>query len=83
MGEREGTNKTGGDKTGGETHDEAATSSETLGDLEKSESDAATESGSPTTGESSDTGDSTPSPDGAFDSPGGGRADGSDAGEPM
>lgn len=64
------------------TRDEQATSDKTLADLERTQADssagkgAASETGSPVEG-------SSPSPDGAVDSPRGGRADGSDTGGPM
>ncbi|MDT7603168.1 MAG: hypothetical protein QOF61_1165 [Acidobacteriota bacterium] len=80
MGDREGANQSG--SAGSSTpRQEEATSSETLEDLEQTQD--ATKSGGASSGESSSAGTSTPSPDGAFDSPRGGRADGSDAGEPM
>jgi hypothetical protein len=60
-----------------------ATSDETLDDLESTQSDATTKTAGGASGESNNTETPTPSPDGAFDSPRGGRADGSDAGEPM
>jgi hypothetical protein len=60
-----------------------ATSDETLDDLESTQSDATTKTTGGASGESSHTETATPSPDGAFDSPRGGRADGGDAGEPM
>jgi hypothetical protein len=80
MTDREGA----GREDAGETpRQEEATSKETLGDLESSETGAAS---SATGGASNEGGSSetlTPSPDGAFDSARGTRADGSDAGEPM
>lgn len=79
----EGTKDTGTPAGGvGRTRDEQATSDKTLADLERTQSDAATgkggstETGGPVEG-------SSPSPDGAFDSARGGRADGSDTGGPM
>jgi hypothetical protein len=77
MGDRESANQAG--NAGGATREEEATSAETLDDLERTEGGSASKSGDTSSG--ADT--STPSPDGAFDSPRGGRADGSDAGEPM
>lgn len=75
----------------GETpRQEEATSKETLGDLgsdEASAASSATGAASPSSGEASNgqgaSESSTPSPDGAFDSPRGGRADGGDTGGPM
>ena len=66
----------------GRTRDEQATSSKTLGDLESTQSDAASgKAGASDTGSSLE--GSTPSPDSAADSAGAGRADGSDTGGPM
>jgi hypothetical protein len=67
----------------GTPREREATSDETLDDLENTQSDATTKTTGGASGESSRTETATPSPDGAFDSPRGGRADGSDAGEPM
>jgi hypothetical protein len=62
--------------------DEQATSDKTLADLARTQSDAdAGKGGGSETG--SRTEGSSPSPDGAADSPRGGRADGSDTGGPM
>lgn len=60
-----------------------ATSDETLDDLKSTQADATTKTTGSASSESSSTETSTPSPDGAFDSPRGGRAGDSDAGEPM
>jgi hypothetical protein len=80
MTDREGA----GRKDAGETpRQEEATSKETLGDLESSETGAASSATGGASNESGSAETSTPSPDGAFDSARGGRADGSDAGEPM
>jgi len=70
------------DATTGRTRDEQATSDKTLADLERTQTDtsAGRGGGSET---SSATEGSSPSPDGAADSPRGGRADGSDTGGPM
>jgi hypothetical protein len=64
------------------TRDEQATSDKTLADLERTQTDAATGKGGPTE-TSSPTEGASPAPDGAVDSPRGGRADGSDTGGPM
>lgn len=79
MGDRE-------DAGGAETtpRQEEATTSETLGDLKSTRTCASSPTSNAASSESSSaTENSTPSPDGAFDSGGGGRADGSDAGELM
>lgn len=60
-----------------------ATSKETLGDLESDERGAASAPGGASSDERGETQAETPSPDGAFDEPRGGRADGGDAGGPM
>jgi hypothetical protein len=76
------TNTQAAGAAGGRTRDEQATSDKTLADLEETQTDsaagkgAASETGSPTEG-------SSPAPDGATNSAGGGRADGSDTGGPM
>ncbi|HEY0077284.1 MAG TPA: hypothetical protein VGB73_01470 [Pyrinomonadaceae bacterium] len=57
-----------------------ATSDATLGDLEQTQKSSEGRSGT-TTGDSSS--NVTPSPDGAFDEKGSGRADGGDSGGPM
>ena len=66
------------------TREEQATSSKTLSDIEQSKTDAGTTGGG---GSASDTSSpvegSSPTPNGAGDSAGGGRADGSDTGGPM
>ncbi|MFL6229619.1 MAG: hypothetical protein ACJ741_12665 [Pyrinomonadaceae bacterium] len=80
MGDRESANQAG--NAGGATREEEATSGATLGDLEENESDKTTK-GNSTSSDAGDGGSAMPSPDGAFDAPRGGRADGSDAGEPM
>jgi hypothetical protein len=81
MGDREGANQAG--KADGATREEEATSAETLDDLARAEGGSAAKSGDTSSGASDSASSSTPSPDGAFDAPHGGRADGSDAGEPM
>ena len=73
----------GGSKEEGTPRQEEATSGETLGDLERTQSDAASKPAGGASGAGGSSETSTPSPDGAFDSTRGGRADGSDAGEPM
>lgn len=80
MTDREGVEQ----KNAGETpRQEEATSKETLGDLESSETGAASSATGGASNEGGSAETSTPSPDGAFDSARGPRADGSDAGEPM
>lgn len=61
---------------------EEATSDETLAELESTQTDAASGKGA-SSGASSTAETATPSPDGAFDVERGGRADGSDSGDPM
>lgn len=76
MGDSEKTNQPGTPR------EQEATSSETLDDIDRTEDATVKSSGDSSTGQSGG-GTSTPSPDGAFDSERGGRADGSEAGEPM
>jgi hypothetical protein len=76
--------ESGGQKDAGETpRQEEATSKETLGDLESSETGAASSAPGGALNEGGSAETSTPSPDGAFDSTRDGRAGGSDAGDPM
>ena len=70
------------DQPAARTRDEQATSSKTLSDLEETQADAATATGSGASDTSSPVEGSSPSPDGAASSAGG-RADGSDTGGPM
>jgi hypothetical protein len=81
MGDREGADQTGGAKT--TPRQEEATTSETLDDLNSTQTGTTSQTSGGASNEDSKSGDSAPSPDGAFDSGRGGRADGSDAGEPM
>ena len=69
----------------GRTRDEQATSDKTLADLEQTQADVATGKGGAPSDDatSSSVEGSSPAPDGAVDSPRGGRADGSDTGGPM
>jgi hypothetical protein len=86
MADREGAGAN--DNAGETTRHAEATSKETLGDIEDEEAGAQS---APTGSASSDAPSNdqgavesaTPSPDGAFDSPRGGRADGGDTGGPM
>ena len=79
MGDREKTNQ---ESTAATPREREATSGETLDDLDRTEDTTGKSSGGPPTGRGGG-GTSAPSPDGAFDAERGGRADGSDAGEPM
>jgi hypothetical protein len=81
MGDREGRKQT--NSAEGTPRQEEATSSETLDDLESTQAGATSQTSGGASNESSRSENSMPSPDGAFDSARGGRADGSDAGEPM
>ena len=77
MGDSEGT-KPGG----GTAREREATSGETLDDIDRTEDATVKSPGDSSTGRTSGR-TSAPSPDGAFDAERGGRADGSEAGEPM
>jgi hypothetical protein len=79
VGDREGKNQPGAADT---TREREATSDETLDDIDRTEDATVNSSGDSSTGQSGG-GTSAPSPDGAFDKERGGRADGSEAGEPM
>lgn len=80
MTDTEGVGQSGASET---PRQEEATSKETLGDLEGSETSAASSATGGASNQSGSSESSTPSPDGAFDSARGGHTDGSDAGEPM
>lgn len=67
----------------GKPRQEEATSRETLKDLESTQADAAAKTTGGASAESDSAAPSAPSPDGAFDSERGGRADGGDSGGPM
>lgn len=77
MGDSEGTKP-----VGGTAREREATSGETLDDIDRTEDATVNSSGDSATGGAGGT-TSAPSPDGAFDAGRGGRADGSEAGEPM
>jgi hypothetical protein len=79
VGEREEKNQTGAATT---TRGREATSDETLDDIDRTEDATVDSAGDSSTGRSGGAA-SAPSPDGAFDEERGGRADGSEAGEPM
>lgn len=72
-----------GDAAAATPRQEEATSGETLKDIERTESGATSKPTGGASGAGGTTETATPSPDGAFDSERGGRADRSDAGEPM
>ncbi|HVG29715.1 MAG TPA: hypothetical protein VM864_08470 [Pyrinomonadaceae bacterium] len=65
----------------GTPREREATSKETLDDIDRTEDATVESTGGAATGQGGGT--SAPSPDGAFDAERGGRADGSEAGEPM
>jgi hypothetical protein len=79
VGDREEKNQTGTPAT---TREREATSDETLEDIDRTE-DATVKSSGDSSDAPSGGATSAPSPDGAFDGERGGRADGSEAGEPM
>jgi hypothetical protein len=79
VGDKEETNQTGTTAT---PREREATSDETLDDIDRTEDATVKSPGDSSTGQGGGT-TSAPSPDGAFDAERGGRADGSDAGEPM
>ncbi|MCA1630208.1 MAG: hypothetical protein LC785_16930 [Acidobacteria bacterium] len=80
MGDREEKDRSG---AAGTPREQEATSSETLDDIDRTEDATVKSPGDSATGQPGG-GTSAPSPDGAFDGErGGGRADGSEAGEPM
>ena len=83
MEETKDANRAGGHEEETTPRQEEATSGETLGDLERTQADTASKPAGGASGAGGSSETSTPSPDGAFDSARGGRADGSDAGEPM
>jgi hypothetical protein len=70
-----------GEESGGASRHTDATSETTLSELEETQKSSEGRSSS-TTGSGSSS-SVAPSPDGAFDEQGGGRADGSDSGGPM
>jgi hypothetical protein len=82
VGDAKSTTPRPGAAPGGRTRDEQATSDKTLADLERSQSDPAADKGGASETSSPVEG-ASPSPDGAADSPRGGRVDGSDTGGPM
>jgi hypothetical protein len=79
VGDREGKNQPG---EANAAREREATSDETLDDIDRTEDATVDSPGDSSTGQSGG-GTSAPSPDGAFDEGRGGRADGSEAGEPM
>ena len=81
MGDERETNQPGGSTPS--RREREATSGETLDDLERTQDTTMPKSGGGAQSEGAHSETNAPSPDGAFDEPRGGRADGSDAGEPM
>jgi hypothetical protein len=75
-------NQPGGPNAAVTPREREATSNETLDDLDRTEDATVKSSGDSSTGQPG-SGTSAPSPDGALDAERGGRADGSEAGEPM
>ncbi len=69
-----------GSERPGASRDAEATSDTTLSELEQTQKSSEGRAGATTGGSTSS---NTPSPDGAFDEKGAGRADGSDTGGPM